>query len=424
MRARAATACSIKALGARTPARRWRRWSISSPAISPTRSLSMGAGFTELTLQGQDRVARLRPRAVRAGRCAAAGAARGRHAARGGSALRAALAAAAQSIAALAQAAGREAAEILDFQVALLEDDELLEPVFAAIDAGAAAEAAWRRLSTPQIADYKSAPDEYLARALRRPAAICAIACCGRCAAMATTSCRCRGGAIVCRRRSAAVALPRDRLVERWRLALLDGSPTSHVAMLARARGVPMVVQLGAVTPSAHGRRCSTATAACSSSIRPRHRSARSSGADEVHRKDSAAAPRDPARPRSRLARRADAAARSTSSACEELEHPDAAICDGIGLMRTEFLLGGERGLPDEERSIDVYDRMLRWAGERPRDDPHLRCRRRQADRRVHARRRGESVPRRARPPPVAAASGGLCACSCARSRAPRCSAI
>ena len=28
-------------------------------------------------------------------------------------------------------------------------------------------------------------------------------------------------------------------------LALLRGSPTSHVAMLARARGMPMVVQLG-----------------------------------------------------------------------------------------------------------------------------------------------------------------------------------
>ena len=30
-------------------------------------------------------------------------------------------------------------------------------------------------------------------------------------------------------------------------LALLHGSPTSHVAMLARARGIPMVVQLGAI---------------------------------------------------------------------------------------------------------------------------------------------------------------------------------
>ena len=34
-------------------------------------------------------------------------------------------------------------------------------------------------------------------------------------------------------------------------LALLRGSPTSHVAMLARARGIPMVVQLGSVPANA-----------------------------------------------------------------------------------------------------------------------------------------------------------------------------
>ena len=76
--------------------------------------------------------------------------------------MRAALAAASGQIAALAGAAGDEAAEILEFQLALLDDESLLEPVFAAIAAGAAADVVWRRALADQIADYTAAPDEYL----------------------------------------------------------------------------------------------------------------------------------------------------------------------------------------------------------------------------------------------------------------------
>ena len=58
-------------------------------------------------------------------------------------------------------------------------------------------------------------------------------------------------GAAIC-----ADDLPPSRFLEiNWSrgggLALLRGSPTSHVAMLARARGIPMIVQLGSVSPSA-----------------------------------------------------------------------------------------------------------------------------------------------------------------------------
>ena len=40
------------------------------------------------------------------------------------------------------------------------------------------------------------------------------------------------------------------------------------------------------------------------------------------------------------------------------------AICDGVGLTRTEFLF--ERGAPDEEAQLRVYRRILAWAGGRP----------------------------------------------------------
>ena len=50
----------------------------------------------------------------------------------------------------------------------------------------------------------------------------------------------------------------------------------------------------------------------------------------------------------------------------EDLDHGDAQYADGIGLMRTEFLLAGQAGLPDEETQYLAYDGVLRWAGNRP----------------------------------------------------------
>jgi phosphotransferase system enzyme I (PtsI) len=50
----------------------------------------------------------------------------------------------------------------------------------------------------------------------------------------------------------------------------------------------------------------------------------------------------------------------------EDLEHDHAQYADGIGLMRTEFLLGTDGHMPDEEAQYLAYDAVLRWAGNRP----------------------------------------------------------
>jgi phosphotransferase system enzyme I (PtsI) len=49
-----------------------------------------------------------------------------------------------------------------------------------------------------------------------------------------------------------------------------------------------------------------------------------------------------------------------------DLDHPDAQYCDGIGLMRTEFLFDDPDGLPNEDKQFAIYDAVLRWAGDRP----------------------------------------------------------
>src|SRR5438552_1821319 len=49
-----------------------------------------------------------------------------------------------------------------------------------------------------------------------------------------------------------------------------------------------------------------------------------------------------------------------------ELSDLDPAICDGIGLVRTEFLFHNQQGLPDEEQQYSTYRRIVEWAHDRP----------------------------------------------------------
>ena len=277
-------------------------------------------------------------------------------------ALRAALASAGRQVAALAEAAGGEAAQILEFQVALLDDEEFLEPTFAAIRDGTSADAAWAAALAAQIADYNSAADEYLQARSSDLADL-------RDRVLRTLrggdgeTLKIPGGAVVC-----ADDLPPSRFLEiDWNgggLALLRGSPTSHVAMLARARGIPMVVQLGAVSTGAasalldgEGATLELDPSSERLGLFERRR--------ELHRKNRASA---------RAILRRPAASWNGDKIrlliniqqVEDINHPDAQYADGIGLMRTEFLLTGRTALPDEETQYRAYDAVLRWAGVRP----------------------------------------------------------
>jgi phosphotransferase system enzyme I (PtsI) len=277
-------------------------------------------------------------------------------------AFRNAVHAASGQIAEVAAAAGGEAAQILEFQVALLEDEEFLDPVFAAIDDGVAADAAFSSVIDEQIADYNSAPDEYLQARSSDLAdlrdRVLRILGGGESRTLSIPQ-----GAVVC-----ADDLPPSRFLEiDWSdgggLALLRGSPTSHVAMLARARGIPMVVQLGSVSNASialldgEGATLELDPSAEQVGLFERRR--------EVHRKNRASA--------RAILRRPTASWRGERirlliniQRVEDLEHADAQFADGIGLMRSEFLLDGHGALPDEETQYQAYDAVLRWAGRRP----------------------------------------------------------
>ena len=225
------------------------------------------------------------------------------------------------------------------------------------------ADSAWSSALDEQIADYTSASDEYL-----------------QARSSDLTDLRDRVVGILrgserqavefrAARSSCADDLPPSRFLEiDWSggggLALLRGSPTSHVAMLARgARDSDGGATWGrSATLSLP---CLTERARRSSSIRARNRSARSSGAGKfIARAGPRRAPSCGVRPATWHGERIRLLINIQRVA--DLEHADAQYADGIGLMRTEFLLAGSDEIPDEETQYRAYDAVLRWAGQRP----------------------------------------------------------
>ena len=259
-------------------------------------------------------------------------------------------------------------ADVLGLQLALIEDPVLAEPAFAAVRAGSSAERAWRDVMGREIEGYLASGDEYFkARASDlhdlQERVLDALA--GHAAAPAVPA-----GAIV-----VGTDLAPSRFLEiDWRggaIALSGGSETSHVAMLARARGVPMLVGIDA-SPDAL-RAFDRAIVDATSSSR--------SGALVVA-PDAAEIEAGERRLRTREAQSAAAAATEAGpvrtadgvpvkillnvSHASDLDGLSPDAYDGIGLVRTEFLFGNSGDLPDEERQYRLYRDLAQWAQGRP----------------------------------------------------------
>jgi phosphotransferase system enzyme I (PtsI) len=277
-------------------------------------------------------------------------------------ALRAALAKALDELRQLADRSPSEAADILGFQVALLEDEALAESALAAIAAGRPAHDAWQDAMEAEAAGYESSDDEYFrARAadLRdiRDRVLASLA------GSAPVADVPRGAIVV------AVDLPPSRfLAINWShggaLVLTAGSATSHVAMLARSRGIPAVVGLGVELTELSGHALVDA-----------HRGVLIVNPGPAARarfeRDAHAASTDRARAHTAALQRAltkdGTPIRIMLNIADpgELNGLDPAICDGIGLVRTELLFHDRRELPDEEQQYAVYRRIAEWAQDR-----------------------------------------------------------
>lgn len=275
--------------------------------------------------------------------------------------LEAAIAGAVNAVRTLAEATGGDAAEILEFQAAMLEDEALTAPALSRIEAGIDALTAWIETLAAQIGDYEASDDDYFrARAadlrdLRDEVAR-----------------RLSGEADIILPEAAVLTgedvTPTRFLSIDWSrgggIALFAGSPSSHVAMLARSRGVPMIVGLGAVDLTGHDAAIVDAySGRVILSPRDEHWSAYEAARNEEAGRagQEAEAALGPARTRDGV----PVAVMINVAAPEELDRLDPAICDGIGLVRTEFLFH-KAGIPDEDTQYRAYRRIVEWAAPKP----------------------------------------------------------
>ncbi|MEA2783145.1 MAG: phosphoenolpyruvate-protein phosphotransferase system enzyme [Rhodospirillaceae bacterium] len=283
--------------------------------------------------------------------------------------LEAAIAAAAVRLGQLSIPGDTAANMLLEFQIAILEDAELIDPVRQAIAAGAPAATAWREVLDRQIAEYEAGGDSYFAA---RSADLADL----RDRVLDALSGAVRGPGAEPMPSEGAIYVADDLAPSRfleidWRQyrggALRGGSANSHVAILARARGVPLLIGLDLKAEEAM------------------------SGAEAILDAEEGRLILNPRRQtRARFARRIADLGVAAASAAEYLTRPattragrridvminvdepgvvdgiDPAHCDGIGLTRTEFLFSEPPGLPEEERQFAVYARLIRWAKGRP----------------------------------------------------------
>lgn len=261
----------------------------------------------------------------------------------------------------IAQATDPDAAGILEFQDALIGDEALTAPAFARIAQGEPADMAWAAAIDPEIASYEAASDPYFR---------------GRAADLRDLRDRVLRhlagaeedpvppGAIV-----AAEDMPPSRfLAADWDgggLVLHRGSPTSHVAILAKARGVPMVV---GVSPEAleSGREALIDGDSGVVILDPDAATRVEFAEARAARHDGSGEPQ--AEPSSPAVTADGEAVRVMINIAgpDELDRLDPTRCDGIGLVRTELMFQGRERLPDEDEQLGTYCRILAWAQGRP----------------------------------------------------------
>ncbi|RDV00821.1 phosphoenolpyruvate--protein phosphotransferase [Trinickia dinghuensis] len=277
--------------------------------------------------------------------------------------LRDAINAATRQLEALTARVDAHGAEIIGFQIALAEDEELCEPIFAAIRQGVAADEAWRGALDDEIETYEESHNDYFqARAsdlkdLRDRVLACLYG-------VDVSDPLPSGAVIVGNDLSPSHFLSID-----WTrgsaIVLTEGSATSHVAMLARARGVPMIVGLRGSIPldakeilvdAVQGK---VIVAPTDDDRRRFHLRMESDAAERVTIERAA---RQPAVTKNGI----PVAVSINVAGVEELEKLDPEICDGIGLVRTELLFADKDAQPTEDFQYGVYRRMLGWAAGRP----------------------------------------------------------
>ena len=278
-------------------------------------------------------------------------------------ALEKAIAKAASDLEALAAVASGDGAAILAFQIEMLGDPALTESVWPEIAGGKEAVLAWTEGLNAEIEGYRAADDEYFrARAsdledLRDRVA------------------RALEGVIpaLLDMPKGAILLAHDLQPSRFLaldhaklggIVLTKGSANSHVAMLVRARGLPMIVDLDVEISDVIVKKSDAPPSLIDGILHADDGYLLIAPAEATRQDFEArcdAQKQDAINAASRRSLPAVTADGQTISVLVNIDDPaaiDEAIleaADGVGLLRTEFLLLGSRKLPDEEDQLRIY---------------------------------------------------------------------
>lgn len=252
-------------------------------------------------------------------------------------------------------------ADIIGVQNALLGDEALTEAVWPQIEAGVSAHDAWQNAMDCEIAGFLASDDEHI-RA--RSADFIDIR--NRVSAHLFGNSKplsLQGGEIIIADDIAPSMLIEINWSKGGAIVLGAGSTTSHAAMLARAKSIPMVVGIGPIWKKLRGtiivdgdKGIVIANPAPGSASRL---AAKIGSHSPPHWQIGAAQ-------NGRLTT-IDGTYISillNVATPEDLASFDVVGCDGIGLVRTEFLAMG--AIFDEEAQFRCYIELLKWAKGRP----------------------------------------------------------
>ena len=262
----------------------------------------------------------------------------------------------------LAAQTGPESAAVLEFQIEMLLDPEITEMTEGRISAGDGAALAWVTALDDYIAGFEQSDDEHV-----RARAVDVIDIKNRVlAAMAGKPLADFPGGSVFVGKDIQPSL---FLAHDWSsgggIVLFHGSMASHVSTLARAKSVPMVIGTGTFNIAGDGKLLLDGGSG-TVILHP---------SDEELRQVLSSRPskRRPADEAERVCstelRTADGVAISLSinvNDPSDLINIDHAEIEGIGLLRTEFLMSSAADIANEDRQYGIYRHVLEWAGEKP----------------------------------------------------------
>ena len=276
-------------------------------------------------------------------------------------ALKRAILLASDEITQLQLAATGNAFDILEYQRTVLADETYRDAALAYLVAGKNAFEAWNLVLDAEIKSYQLAAHEVFRARTTDLQDMCA-----------------RVSRILCQQIQPRIPLgaivladnlsPTTFIAHDWKnggIALTGGSSSSHVAVLARQFGVPMLINVAdnaAQVPLGH-RALLVADAANAMLII-------SPNAD-----DKISIPRPIAKlPSMTPPTRVNIGGQTVSlmvnlAHLKELAEIDISSIDGVGLVRTEFLLAGMECSDTEsheQAQFEAYVKILRWAGDKP----------------------------------------------------------